>query len=212
MVTRLMITDDHALVRSALIQFMEMAPDIKVVGETSSGNELLDSLRTTQADVLLLDMVMPGISGEELIARVRSGYPNLHILVLSMHDSTRTVLRAMKAGASGYITKNANPATLLEAIHKIASTGKYLTPEMAEKLAFASSIPDVHGIELSLSEREMQIYPLIVEGKCIKTIANELSISDKTVSTHKAHILAKLGVKNVPELVRLTMQNNLTFD
>lgn len=212
MVTRLMITDDHALVRSALTQFMAMAPDIQVVDEASCGSELLDKLRTTKVDVLLLDMVMPGISGAELVARVKSAYPDLRILVLSMHDGTRIVLRAMKAGASGYVSKNVPPATLLDAIQKVATTGKYLSPDMAERLAFASSCSDITGIELPLSEREMQIYPLLVEGRCIKTIAYELSISDKTVSTHKAHILAKLGVKNVPELVRFTMQNNLSFD
>lgn len=209
MVTRLMITDDHELVRSGLVQFMSMSPDVKVVAEAGSGSELLEKLRSAQVDVLLLDLVMPGISGAELVARVRSAYPNLRILVLSMHNDTQTVLRAMKAGASGYITKNCSPQTLLEAIRKIAATGKYLDPEIAERLAFASSSPEADDVELTLSERELQIFRLIVEGRCIKEIANELSISDKTVSTHKAHILAKLGLKSVADLVRYAMQGKL---
>lgn len=209
MVTRLMITDDHELVRSGLVQFMATSPDVQVVAEASCGADLLEKLRSVQVDVLLLDLVMPGICGAELVARVRGGNPNLRILVLSMHNDTQTVLRAMKAGASGYITKNCSPQTLLDAVRKIAATGKYLDPEMAERLAFASSSADVDDVELTLSEREMQIFRLIVEGKCIKAIANELSISDKTVSTHKAHILAKLGLKSVADLVRYAMQGKL---
>lgn len=209
LVTRLMITDDHELVRSGLVQFMATSPDVQVVAEASCGADLLEKLRSVQVDVLLLDLVMPGICGAELVARVRGGNPNLRILVLSMHNDTQTVLRAMKAGASGYITKNCSPQTLLDAVRKIAATGKYLDPEMAERLAFASSSADVDDVELTLSEREMQIFRLIVEGKCIKAIANELSISDKTVSTHKAHILAKLGLKSVADLVRYAMQGKL---
>ncbi|HZW24775.1 MAG TPA: response regulator transcription factor [Gallionella sp.] len=209
MVTRLMITDDHELVRSGLVQFMATSPDVQVVAEASCGADLLEKLRSVQVDVLLLDLVMPGICGAELVARVRGSNPNLRILVLSMHNDTQTVLRAMKAGASGYITKNCSPQTLLDAVRKIAATGKYLDPEMAERLAFASSSADVDDVELTLSEREMQIFRLIVEGKCIKAIANELSISDKTVSTHKAHILAKLGLKSVADLVRYAMQGKL---
>jgi DNA-binding NarL/FixJ family response regulator len=204
-----MITDDHELVRSGLVQFMSMSPDVEVVAEAGGGSELLEKLRSVQVDVLLLDLVMPGISGAELVARVRSAHPNLRILVLSMHTETQTVLRAMKAGASGYITKNCSPQTLLEAVRKIAATGKYLDPEIAERLAFASSSPEADDIELTLSERELQIFRLIVDGRCIKEIANELSISDKTVSTHKAHILAKLGLKSVADLVRYAMQGKL---
>lgn len=204
-----MITDDHELVRSGLVQFMAMSPDVRVVAEAGCGAELQEKLRSVQVDVLLLDLVMPGICGVELVARVRSANPNLRILVLSMQNDTQTVLRAMKAGASGFITKNCSPQMLIEAIRKVATTGKYLDPEMAERLAFASSSADVDDVELTLSERELQIFRLIVEGQCIKEIANALSISDKTVSTHKAHILAKLGLKSVADLVRYAMQGKL---
>lgn len=209
MVIRLMITDDHELVRSGLVQFMAMSPDVRVVAEAGCGAELQEKLRSVQVDVLLLDLVMPGISGVELVARVRGANPNLRILVLSMQNDTQTVLRAMKAGASGFITKNCSPQALTEAIRKVNATGKYLDPEMAERLAFASSSADADDVELTLSERELQIFRLIVEGQCIKEIANALSISDKTVSTHKAHILAKLGLKSVADLVRYAMQGKL---
>lgn len=207
--TRLIITDDHELVRSGLVQFMQTVPDMLVVAEAACGAELLEKLRGIQADVLLLDLVMPGISGVELVARVKSSSPSLKVLVLSMQDDTQTVIRAMKAGASGYITKNCSPQKLIEAVRKVAITGKYLEPEMAERLAFATSAPQADGPELVLSEREMQIFRRIVEGKCIKEIANELSISDKTVSTHKAHLLTKLGLKSVAELVRYAMQGKI---
>lgn len=211
MVTRLIITDDHELVRSGLVQFMANLADVRVVAEASCGAELLEKLRAVEADVLLLDMTMPGICGAELVARVKGARPGLRILVLSMHADTQTVLRAMKAGASGYITKNSTPEKLIEAVRKVASTGKYLDAEMAEKLAFASSSgrSQEESVDLTLSEREMQVFRLIVEGKCIKEIANDLSISDKTVSTHKAHILAKLGLKSVPDLVRYAIQGKL---
>lgn len=206
---RLMLTDDHELVRSALKQFLILSAGVQVVAEASNGNELLEKLRTVEVDVLLLDLVMPGICNTELIARVRSAYPSLNILVLSMHNETKTVLRAMRAGASGFVSKNSSPTTLIEAIGKVASTGKFLEPEMAEHLAFASAAPEYSDTEQMLSERELQILPLIIKGRCIKEIANELCISDKTVSTHKAHILAKLNVKTVADLVRYSLQHDL---
>lgn len=208
---RLMIVDDHELVRSAIKQFFELNSGVIVVDEASNGAELLTKLRAVQADVVLLDLAMPGICNAELITHVKSSYPDLPILALSMHDDAKTVLRAMRAGASGFISKNSSPATLLGAICKVASGEKYLTPEMAEYLAFSSVSPEISDIELILSERERQILPLIIEGHCIKRIANELCISDKTVSTHKAHIFAKLKVKSVAELVRHSIQNKLPF-
>ncbi len=211
LVARLMVTDDHELIRSGLVQFLSTLPDIQVVAEASCGAETLEKLRVNNIDLLLLDLTMPGISGVELVSRVRSAYPNLRILVLSMHSDTQTVLRTMKAGASGYITKNSSPQKLLEAIRKVVVSGKFLDADMAEQLAFASSsAPSPEGdVDLILSEREMQIFRLIVDEKCIKEMANELSISDKTVSTHKAHILAKLGLKSVADLVRYAIQGKL---
>jgi len=210
--TRLMIVDELELVRFALAQLMSKHTEIQVVAEAANGKELLDKLLTAQVDVLLLDMNVPDIAGSDLIAEIRKGYPSLRILVLGTNSAIRIVQRAMKAGASGYITKNSSPTTLFEAIHKVATSGRYLNSEMAERLAFASTDTNINNVESLLSQREMQIYPLLIEGTCIKSIANTLSISDKTVSTHKSHILAKLGIKNVPELVRFSIQNNLLCD
>lgn len=208
MVIRLMITDDHELVRSGLMQFLGASPGIDVVAEASDGAELLEKLSTTPIDLLLLDMTMPGISGEDLIARIKSIYPRLHILMLSMHNEPQVVLRAMKAGASGYICKDCSPQTLLEAIRKVAVTGKYLDAVMAERLAYASA-NEQSSIGQILSERELQVFRLIVEGKSIGEIARQLFISDKTASTHKCNIHGKLGLKSVAELVRYAIEHKL---
>ena len=208
-VIRLMITDDHELVRAGLVQFLGASPGIDVVAEASDGAELLEKLRTTPIDLLLLDMSMPGISGEDLIARIKSIYPDMHILVLSMHNESQIVLRAMKAGASGYICKDCSPQTLLEAIRKVVTTGKYLDPEMAERLAYTVASNEQDPVAHGLSDRELQVFRLIVEGKSIGEIARQLFISDKTASTHKCNIHGKLGLKSVAELVRYAIDHKL---
>ena len=209
MAIRLVIVDDHHLLRAGLSQYFETQPGVEVVAEAANGEELLKKLRTIPADLLLLDMSMPGLSGTNLITRIKNLYPALHILVLSMHDEVQIVLSAMKAGASGYIVKDCSPKILLEAIKKVMTTGKYLDPEMAEQLAYASTSIKPDKIEHLLSDRELEIFRLIVEGKSIGEIARQLFISDKTVSTHKGHLLKKLGVKNVVELVRYSIQHKL---
>jgi len=209
MAIRLMIIDDHHLVRAGLSRFLKESPGIEVVAEAANGEELLQKLCTIKADILLLDMTMPGLSGTQLITRIKSLYPALPILILSMHNEIQIVSGAIKAGASGYICKDCSPKLLLEAIKKIMVTGKYLNFEMAEKLAYASTSTDNDEMELMLSGRELEIFRLIVEGKGIGEIAKQLYISDKTVSTHKIRLLKKLGLKNTVELVRYSMQQKL---
>ena len=209
MIIRLAITDDHQLVRDGLVQYLSMSPDIQIVAKAASGEEILEKLRVTTPDLLLLDMTMPGESGVGLLGHIKSLYPKMLILVLSMHNEVNMVLRAMKAGASGYICKDCSPQTLLDAIRKIISTGKYLSPQMAEQLAYASAVPEAENIEHILSQRELEVFRLIVEGQDFGEIANQLFISDKTVSTHKSHLLSKLGLKNTAELVRYAMEHQL---
>lgn len=206
---RLAIADDHELVRAGLIQYLSGSSGIEVIAEAANGDELLEKLGASQVDLLLLDMSMPGENGIDLISHIRSIYPRLLILVLSMHDEISIVMRAMRAGASGYICKSCSPQVLLEAIRKVVATGKYLSPLMAEQLAYASTSPDQSNIELVLSDRELEIFRLIVEGKSVSEIANQLFISDKTISTHKGNLLGKLGLKNVAELVRHAIEHKL---
>lgn len=209
MAIRLAITDDHQLVRAGLVQYLGASPGIEVVAEAANGDELLGKLCDTNPDLLLLDMNMPGKNGVDLITHIKSIYPDLLILVLSMHNEVNTVMRAMKAGASGYICKDCSPQTLLEAVRKVVATGKYLSPLIAEQLAYASTSPDPNNIELILSERELEIFRMIVDGKSVSEIANQLFISDKTVSTHKSHLLNKLELKGVADLVRYAIEHKV---
>lgn len=209
MVIRLAITDDHDLVRAGLVQYLGASPGIEVIVEAANGAELLEKLRTTVPDLLLLDMSMPGESGIDLISHIKSIYPCLLILVLSMHDEVNTVMRAMKAGASGYLCKDCSPKILLEAIRKVIATGKYLNPMMVEQLVYAATSPDPSNIELILSERELEIFRLIVEGKSIGEIGEQLFISDETVSAHKYNLLCKLELKGVAELVHYAIEHKL---
>jgi len=209
MAIRILITDDHELFRAGLTQYLSMSPDIEVVAEAANGDELLNKLLSTTPDLLLLDLSMPGENGADLISHIKRIYPDLLILVLSMHNEVSTVMRTMKAGASGYLWKDSSPQNLIEAIRKVIATGKFLSPSMAEQLAYASTSPDPDNIELILSDRELEIFHLIVDGKSLSEIARQLFISDKTVSTHKHHLLGKLGLKNTVELVRYSMQHKL---
>ncbi len=206
---RLLVTDDHDLVRAGLVQYLGLHPDIEIVGEAANGDELLQKLPTAIADMVLLDLIMPGLCGTELISKIRRSHPGLRILVLSMHDEPQVAMRALKAGASGYICKDCKPETLLEAIRKVSKTGKYISTAMAEKIAFLPALTEQNPIERLLSERERQIFRLIAAGKNIKEISQKLAISNKTVSTHKFNLMRKLGLKSVAELVRYSIQEKL---
>lgn len=204
---RLMFAHEHELLRACIVQLFQADPDILVVAEEGCDTALLHKLRTLYVDVLLLGMSMPTIYEAELIAQIRSVHRDLPVLVLGTHNNTLDVLRVMKAGASGFITTHCAPHVLLGAIRKVATTGQYLDPELAEKLVFSMTSTLPYEMEALLSNRELQILPLIVEGKCIKSIAHQLAISHKTVSMHKANILTKLGLNNVADLVRYVTEN-----
>jgi DNA-binding NarL/FixJ family response regulator len=149
MTIRLIVIDDHDLVRAGLAQYFGMQPDIEVVAEAACCKELLGKLKTVQADILLLDMCMPGVDGKHMISLIKAFFPNLRILILSAHDEVHTVLDAMRAGASGYICKTCSPQTLLEAVKEVMTTGKYLARGMAEQLAYASLTTRPDNGELS---------------------------------------------------------------
>jgi DNA-binding NarL/FixJ family response regulator len=209
MTIRIAITDDHEVVRAGLVQFLEMNLDIVVALEASNGVELLKRLPHKQVDLLLLDMSMPGIDGAGLIRHIKKLYPSLTIMVLSMHEEPEVVKGALNAGASGYIGKSCSPKLLLEAIRQVIATGKYLTPSMAEKLAYYTPPPDATQLLAKLSDREMEVLGLLVAGKSSNEIAAELLISNKTVSAHKRNIQSKLNMKGLAELVRYVVENKL---
>ncbi len=206
---RVLITDDHELVRAGLVHLFDGVQDIDVVGEAASGAELLIKLKTALVDVLLLDLDMPGENGIDLISHIKRDYPDLLMLILSAHDDVSVVYGAIQAGASGYVFKDSSPKVLLDAIYKIKLTGKYLSPEMAEQIAYFTSSPESKSIESILSCRELEICVLLVEGKTNDEISKLLFISDRTVSAHKTNLLKKLGLKNIVELMRYSIQRNL---
>jgi DNA-binding NarL/FixJ family response regulator len=206
---RLLLADDHAIVRSGLKQIFALQPDVAVLGEAVNGKEVLERLRQEPFDLLLLDLNMPGISGVDLIVRVKAHQPDLPILVLSMHNESHVAARVLKAGASGYITKDCEPEVLLAAIRKVAARGKYIAPEIAEKMAFDATSAGNTLPHHWLSNREMEVFRLLIAGQGVSDIANQLVISSKTVSTHKTRMLEKLKLTGLADLMRYAMAHDL---
>ncbi len=202
---RLLIADDHTIMREGLKQLFMLVADVRVVAEAESGTQLIELLRQVEIDLLLLDMNMPGISGEILIARLHVQYPKLPILVLSMHNEIHIAQRALRAGALGYLTKDRDPETLLVAMRRVVSGQRYLDPALAEQIALQSSGLKQQTYVESLSDREFQILRLLAHGMSVNQIAEQLVISNKTVSTHKTRLMEKMGFSSTADIVRFAM-------
>lgn len=207
---RIVLADDHAIVREGLKRIVGEVPDLQVVGEAADGTQVMQRVRELDFDVLVLDLSMPGRSGLEVIKLVKAEKPKLRILVLSMHQETQYAVRTIKSGASGYLTKESAPAQLEQAIRKIAGGGAYISPEVAEQLALGV-MPGVEAApHEALSDREFQVFKLLVAGVSVTDIGNQLHLSVKTVSTHKANLMQKLGLSNQSELIRYAIKHGLT--
>jgi DNA-binding NarL/FixJ family response regulator len=206
---RIVIADDHAIVRAGLKQMFAIMPDMEVIAEAVDGDSVLDTLRVTRCDILLLDINMPGFSGPDLIMRVKAHWPKQPILVLSMHDTAQVASRALKAGADGYVTKDSEPEVLLAAIRKIAAGGRFISSEVAQKMALMATTNGHLLPHNALSDREFDVFKCLIKGSGVNDIAKQLSISNKTVSTHKARLLEKMQMTGVAELTRYAMDNGL---
>jgi DNA-binding NarL/FixJ family response regulator len=206
---RVLLADDHAVVRAGLREILADSGDITVAGEAANGDEVLAKVRSGTFDVAVLDMTMPGRSGIELIKMVKAEQPKVRILVLSMHSEQQYAVRAVKAGASGYLTKEAAADQLVAAIRRIAAGGAYVTPETAERLVLDSGRRSEAAPHTLLSDREFQVFQLIAGGRSVTEIAARLSLSVKTVSTHKTRIMEKMGFSNPSELIRYAIDNKL---
>ena len=206
---RILLADDHALVREGLRRILTAAADLEVAAEAADGDEVLALVRSTEFDLALLDLSMPGLSGLALIKRLKLEKPRLRILVLSMHGESQYAARALKAGASGYLTKDSAAAQLLGAIRKIAAGGVQISEAAAAQLIGASATGDSLP-HAALSDREYEVLRHIVAGRTITDIADVLNLSVKTVSTHKARILQKLNLAGTAELVRYAIEHRLT--
>lgn len=206
---RILIGDDHAIVRQGLRQVLALLPDVELIAEAKNGWEVIELARTCAPSLLLLDMNMPGPSGVELIKRMREEAPRSPVLVLSMHGEGQIAGRAIRAGAAGYLTKDCEPETLILAIRQVAGGGHYIEPAVAERLLFDTLLKDAAAPHAILSDREYQVFRMLVEGRGVIGIAEELHLSAKTISTHKARLLKKLGVDNLSDLVRYALKHDL---
>lgn len=207
---RIVIADDHAIVREGLKRIVSSVEGMEVAGEAADGNEVMQRVRELAFDVLMLDLSMPGRSGMELIKLVRAEKPKLRILVLSMHQELQYAVRAIKSGASGYLTKESAPGQLEQALRKIAAGGAFISAEVAEQLALGAMPGSAASPQESLSNREFEVFRLLVDGATVTDIAGRLNLSVKTVSTHKANLMQKIGVGNQSELIRYALRHGLT--
>lgn len=206
---RVVIADDHTIMREGLKRLLLADQDFAVVGEARDGQEVMTCVRELDFDVLLLDMSMPKKSGTELIKQIKAEKPKLRILVLTMHEEQQYAIRAIKSGASGYLTKDSASAQLISAIRKVAGGGAFISAAVAEQLALGA-MPRAEGPpHTTLSDREYQVFQLLVAGRTISEIAGELSVSVKTVSTHKARLMEKMGMANQAELIRYAIAHHL---
>lgn len=206
---KVLIADDHPIVRQGLRQILSGIPDMAVAGEAVNGQEALAQVRAGGWDVLVLDITMPDRSGFDILKEVKYEQPHLPVLVLSIHAEEQFAVRLLKAGASGYLTKENAPDELVKAIRKVVSGGKYISRSLAETLAYNLDVASDRPRHETLSDREFQVMQLMAGGKTLTEIAETLSLSAKTVSTYRTRLLEKLNLKTNAEIIRYAIENGL---
>ncbi|MFC5579974.1 response regulator [Rhodanobacter terrae] len=206
---QVLVADDHGVIRNGLKKILDDTPDLEFAGEACDGKSVLEKVRERSWDMLILDLSMPGRNGLELIKLIKEARPPLPILIFSMHQEEQYAVRALRAGASGYLTKEFDGDLLLSAIRKVASGGVYVSTKVAELLASDVSRPLQAPPHTLLSNREYEVFTRLVRGISLTAIAYEFSLSIKTVSTHKSHLFEKMGVINQSDLVRYAINHGL---
>lgn len=205
-----LIADDHTIVRHGLTQIVNGESDMTVVGEAQNGNEALELTAESTPDVVVLDITMPGKNGLETLKDIKRKQPNVSVIMLSMHPKDQYAVRVLKAGASGYITKESAPEELVVAIRKAHSGGKYISPDVAELLASYIGHDSSEEPHRRLSDREFEVFRQIAIGKSISQISADLSLSVKTVSTYRTRILEKTGFTSNADIVKYCIENSLS--
>lgn len=206
---KLLIVDDHTILRAGLKHVFYELSDFGLIGEASTGTEAINKLRNEAWDVVLLDLSMPGKSGLEVIRQIKKEISHVSVLVLSMHPENQYAVRVIREGAAGYLTKLCSPEELITAVRRVAAGGRYISGSVAEKLALSVDMTTKEEPHESLSDREYQVFYNIVSGKQVSEIAQKLSLSVKTISTHRSNILKKMNMKNNAELMFYAMTNDL---
>lgn len=206
---KILIADDHTIVRQGLRQIIEGIPDMAVAGEASTCQEVIKKLSGKDYDLVLLDICFPGRNGLDVLKQLKCMNPDLPVLILSMYPEEQYAIRSLRAGASGYLTKETAAEELVTAIKRVAEGKKYITSTLAERLAFEVDLNANKPLHGRLSDREYQVMCLIASGKRVKDIAGMLSLSIKTISTHRARILRKMGMETNAQLTHYAIKNNL---
>ena len=206
---KILIADDHAIVREGLKQILSGSPDMKVIGEAESGDEALHLIRTEQWDVLLLDVTMPGKNVLEVIKLAKMQAPHLPILILSMCPEDQQAIRLLNTGADGFLNKASAPEQLVEAIRKVARGGKYISPTLAEKLLENLSTKQEKPLHTKLTNREFQVFMAICTGTSLIDLASTLALSPKTISTYRTRVMTKMNMSQNKELIHYAIKNEL---
>lgn len=206
---RILIADDHALIREGFKKLIDRNFGMTVAGEVADGLAVLPAIRESEADVLVLDLSMPGKNGLELIKDVHQAAPELKILILTMHPEERFAVRCLKAGARGYLTKAGAPKELIKAIEKVHSGGRYISEKLAEALAFALDDTNKNADHEHLSDREFEVFSLLAAGKNTAAIADKLNIGHSTVNTYRMRIFNKMNFDSIAELVQYAVRHNI---
>ncbi len=206
---KILIADDHTIVREGIKQIITSMPQVAAVEEASTGFEVIEKINANHYDVVLLDISMPGKSGLDVLKEIKTNKPKLPVLILSIHSEDQYAKRVLKTGAAGFIPKHTAPEELKKAILKASSGGRYVSNHLAEKLATELGLNNTQALYETLSDREFQVLQKIASGKPLKDIADELFISIKTVSTYRTRILEKLNLNNNAELIKYALENEL---
>jgi DNA-binding NarL/FixJ family response regulator len=206
---KIVLADDHQLIREGIKKILKSESDLKIVAEAGNAGELFNQLRTTSADVVVLDVNMPGRSGIDILADLKKEFSSVRILMLSMHPEDSLAVRTLKSGALGYVTKNAPPDELIKAIRRVAEGRKYVSETLAEKLADNIQPKQLSPSHEILSDREFEVFQLLGTGKTVSEIAGLLSLSVPTVSTYRARILEKMKMNSTAEIIHYAVRNKL---
>jgi len=207
--SKILIVDDHAIVREGLKKILNCFAGIEEIEEACNGKETLEKIRKKEFNIVLLDISLPDINGLDILKQIKKIRPNLQVLILSIHPEERYAIRTLKAGASGYLTKDRAPQELVKAVREILKGRKYITSSLAEKLVQNLEDKTKKPLHENLSDREYQVLCLIASGKTVKEIAKELYLSEKTISTYRTRILEKMKMKNNAELIYYAIKHGL---